>query len=322
MTSIPTWAADMLCRGVTGGAFSKKELYTDDGDIIMSFKRPMIVTGINIPTHAPDLLDRLLMIELERVSDDKRMDEATFWHWFNQAKPQLFGALLAALSGTLKHLPKIKLDRMPRMADFAKIACAYAEYSGIGAKRMLDVIMAHTSRQTEEVLESDSFAAALRHFVEWHQTWTGTAKELLDLMNEKQPTSKPEGWPKATNSLTRKINVLHATLNKAGISIRKHQCSETGGKLLTLESRGKISTISTISKEPSVYVASGVVDIKNISTMVSTIFSSIVDTPGAIVDKKNISTTLKPLPSKGIVDIVDIVDIFPLLSSAQVEVEI
>ena len=141
-------------------------------------------------------------------------------------------------------------------------------------------------------------------------------------MNEKQPTSKPEGWPKAANSLTRKINVLHATLNKAGISIRKHQCSETSSKLLTLESRGKTSTISTISKEPSVYVASGVVDIKKSSTMVSTIFSSIVDTPGAIVDKKNISTTLKPLPSKGIVDIVDIVDKSALLSSAQVEVEI
>lgn len=54
LTSIPGWAADMLCRAVTGGAFSKRELYSDDSDIILSFIRPMIITGINIPTHAPD----------------------------------------------------------------------------------------------------------------------------------------------------------------------------------------------------------------------------------------------------------------------------
>ena len=65
-------AADMLCRGVTGGAFSKRELYSDDSDVILTFKRPMIITGINIPTHSPDLLDRLLLIELERIQSDRR----------------------------------------------------------------------------------------------------------------------------------------------------------------------------------------------------------------------------------------------------------
>jgi hypothetical protein len=109
LTSIPTWAADMLCHGVAGGAFTKRELYSDDSDVILSFKRSIILTGINIPTHAPDLLDRLLLIELDRIPSNKRMDETRFWSSFNAAMAMLFGALLDAMVGTLRHLPATRL---------------------------------------------------------------------------------------------------------------------------------------------------------------------------------------------------------------------
>lgn len=247
LTSIPTWASDMLCRAVNGGAFSKRELYSDDSDIISSFKRPMIITGINIPTHAPDLLDRLLLIELERIAPDKRMDEATFWAQFNADKPMLFGALLDAIAGALRHLPNIKLDKMPRMADFARIACAYAEHAGIGSDRMLDIIMRHTSRQTQEVLDADPVASAIREFVALHKSWTGTAGKLLELLNERAPTPRPDGWPKAANNLTRKINVLHSTLNEIGISIRRHKEGSARERLLTLESSADSSSASSAS---------------------------------------------------------------------------
>lgn len=52
VTGISTWVGDMLCKAVTGGGFSKRELYTDADDVILAFKRALIVTGINIPTHA------------------------------------------------------------------------------------------------------------------------------------------------------------------------------------------------------------------------------------------------------------------------------
>ncbi len=264
LTSIPVWAADLLCRGVTGGAFSKRELYSDDSDILLTFKRAMIITGINIPTHAPDLLDRLLLIELERIPTDRRMDEATFWAGFDSDAPRLFGALLDSLAGTLKHLPGIKLDRMPRMADFARIACAYAVHAGIGADKMLDVIMRHTSRQTEEVLDSDPLASAIRDFVLKRKTWTGTASQLLNQLNETTPTPKPDGWPKLANSLSRKLNVLHATLNEVGITIRRQK---EGDRMLTLESLADLSSVSSEPSEPSVYADSWPYDPRTIQTV-------------------------------------------------------
>ena len=269
LSSIPGWAADMLCRGVTGGGFSKRELYSDDSDVILSFKRPMIITGINIPTHAPDLLDRLLLIELERIATDKRMDEATFWAQFNTDKPMLFGALLDATAGTLRHHPNVKLDQMPRMADFARIACAYAEFVGIGSERMLDIIMRHSSRQTQEILDADPVATAIRDFVQKRGSWTGTAGKLLELLNETAPTPKPDGWPKQANTLTRKLNVLHATLNEVGISICKHKLN--GEKVLTLESSAESSSQSSSSSQVPIHAGSSGHDKSKSSSGVSSL---------------------------------------------------
>jgi hypothetical protein len=256
LSSIPGWAADMLCRGVTGGGFSKRELYSDDSDVILSFRRPMIITGINIPTHAPDLLDRLLLIELERIATDKRMDEATFWAQFNADKPMLFGALLDAIAGTLRYLPNVKLDKMPRMADFARIACAYAEFAGIGSERMLDIIMRHSSRQTQEILDADPVATAIRDFIQKQGSWTGTAGKLLALLNEIAPTPKPDGWPKQANTLTRKLNVLHPTLNEVGISFSKEKSRSSGDRLITLESRAESSSPSSLSSQVPIHAGS------------------------------------------------------------------
>jgi hypothetical protein len=255
LTSIPQWAADMLCRAITGGAFSKRELYSDDSDIILSFMRPIIITGINIPTHAPDLLDRLLLIELERVLPRKRMDEATFWARFDKDKPQLFGSLLDAMVGTLQHLPNIKLPRMARMADFTRIACAYAEYAGIGSKKMLAIIMRHASRQTEEVLAADAVATAIFDFIKEKESWTGTATELLRLLNNSAPKPRPHDWPTQPNLLTRKMNILRTTLNQAGVGFVTERRGRKSDRKLILGYKVKPPSVSSASLKQPVHVA-------------------------------------------------------------------
>jgi len=310
LTSIPGWAADLLCRGVTGGAFSKRELYSDDSDIILSFKRPIIITGINIPTHAPDLLDRLLLIELERIAPDKRMDESTFWARFNAGKPALFGALLDSIAGALLHLPKVNLDRMPRMADFAKIACAYAEFAGIGSDRMLNIIMNHTSRQTQEILDADPVATAIRDFIQKRVAWTGTAAELLKLLNETAPAPKPDGWPKQANALTRKINVLHATLNECGISVRRDRTGTN--RKMTLESSAETSSLPSLSPKGNIHAGFDGDDVFRPSSQVSS---------QAKVSSQ-VSSQLKPSTGAGCDDSDGNDDKSGVLSGRPIEVEI
>lgn len=56
VTVLPTYISDMLCRAATGSGFSKRELYTDNDDIIYNFKRCIGLNGINIAAQRGDLL--------------------------------------------------------------------------------------------------------------------------------------------------------------------------------------------------------------------------------------------------------------------------
>jgi hypothetical protein len=73
--TVPEWAADTLCRLVTGEADSKRRLYTDDEDVIVELRRAVLLNGINVPTDRGDVLDRSLVVELERIPDGERRTE-------------------------------------------------------------------------------------------------------------------------------------------------------------------------------------------------------------------------------------------------------
>jgi Holliday junction resolvasome RuvABC ATP-dependent DNA helicase subunit len=47
ISNIKEWYSDQLCRAVTGSGFSKRQLWTDDDDIIYSFKRCIGFNSIN-----------------------------------------------------------------------------------------------------------------------------------------------------------------------------------------------------------------------------------------------------------------------------------
>jgi hypothetical protein len=40
--SLTGWQSDMLCKAVTGGGFTRRELFTDAEDVLMTFKRAVI----------------------------------------------------------------------------------------------------------------------------------------------------------------------------------------------------------------------------------------------------------------------------------------
>ena len=65
--SIPPWLSDMLCRAVTGDGSSKRRLYSDDDDVIYSYRRVIMLNGINVVAQRPDLLDRTILYRLERI---------------------------------------------------------------------------------------------------------------------------------------------------------------------------------------------------------------------------------------------------------------
>jgi len=224
-------AARLLCKASTGGGFEKRKLYTDEESVIQTFKRAVAISAINIPSHAPDLLDRTLSIALDRIPPDRRKREADLWRDFEEARPAILGGLLDALSAAMRVYTGLILPELPRMADFAAWGAAVAEALRLrvgertGAGAFLAAYTENVGRQTEEVLESDPVARAVRDFAIERGTWTGTASELLvelKAKHEDEMKAKDGGWPRRADGLSRRLAVLHSTLADAGVSLRRN----------------------------------------------------------------------------------------------------
>jgi hypothetical protein len=122
---IPGWISDELCRAVTGSGFTKRQLYTEDDDIIYSFKRCIGFNSINLGATKADLLDRGLIIHLERLAKEDVRKLEDIWQDFEKIKPRLLGYILDIIVKVLqvkKSQGGIELQDHPRMADFAELA--------------------------------------------------------------------------------------------------------------------------------------------------------------------------------------------------------
>jgi hypothetical protein len=89
----------------------KRRLYTDDEDVIIELRRAVLLNGINVPTDRGDVLDRSLVVELERIPDAERKTEEELWERFGREHPRLLGALLDVLSKAIALKPTLQLSR-------------------------------------------------------------------------------------------------------------------------------------------------------------------------------------------------------------------
>lgn len=227
ISDISDEVSDLLCRAVTGEGFSKRELYTDDEDVIYAFRRCIGLNGINPAAKKPDLLDRSILLRLERISEENRMEEKEVLASFDAARPAILGAIFDALSMAMRLRPSVILQRLPRMADFARWGCAIARALGYTQEEFLRIYYANIVEQHQEAIAENSVAAAMREFMETRpeREWEGTMSELLKLLaeaaaNEKIDTGARE-WPKAANVLSRRLNEAKTNLAEIGITIER-----------------------------------------------------------------------------------------------------
>ena len=219
---IPQWGSDDLCRAVTAGGFSKRRLYSDDDDIIYQFSRCIILNGINVPGTSPDLLDRSILIQAERISKEERRDKTALCAQFNQARGRIFGAVLNALSRAIAIVDTVELSEKPRMADWAVWGCAVAEALGIGQERFLQAYYRNIGSQNDEIVNSEPTCVALAEFMREQERWTGTPSELYSKLTdiaENEGLDKEKRWPKASNGLSRKLRELQHNLQEAGMRV-------------------------------------------------------------------------------------------------------
>ncbi|MBT1279301.1 hypothetical protein VTU32_00770 [Thermoanaerobacter sp. CM-CNRG TB177] len=251
LDGLSAWQSDMLCQAATGGGISKRELYTDMEEVILSFRRCPMLNGINLVASRDDLLDRSLLFRLERIDESKRKTEFEFWQEFEQDRPYILGAIFDTLSKAMAIYSNVKLPALPRMADFAMWGYAIWEAIEPGSgQKFMAAYWRNIAQAVEEAIVSDIVGNAIVEFMADKDEWQGTASELLEALNELPSVNeKDKTWPKRPNTLARKLNRIKSALADYGILVDSSRTEAQ--RTITLRKREKISSISSYRQEPS-----------------------------------------------------------------------
>jgi hypothetical protein len=82
VSGMPPWLSDTLCRSVTGEGLVRRALFTDDDLSVLFFRRVVVLNGIDLGIGRGDLADRMIVAELERITEDhRRLDADVAARW-------------------------------------------------------------------------------------------------------------------------------------------------------------------------------------------------------------------------------------------------
>jgi len=250
LSDLPQWMSDVLAQACTGGGFSKRQLFTDDEDIIYKVKRCIGLNGINLTISKPDLMDRSILLHLERIDPGKRRDEKELWKEFDQAKPSILGGILNTIVKSMKIYPNVRLDKLPRMADFAKWGYAIAEALGGRGNEFLESYQQNVARQNEEVIQGNTLAQATLLFMSDRESWNGTVKKAWEKLNDiANPQKKDPTFPGSSRTLRKHLEKIKTNLMDMGITYNIGKRSKEGFPI-TFQKDDKFSSFDTLDGNP------------------------------------------------------------------------
>lgn len=213
---LPPDLSDTLCRISTGGAISERALFSNTDEVLIEVQRPVVMNGIEELASRPDLAQRGIHVELEPVK--RVIPEAQLLRDFNADAPAIFGAILTALAVCVTTHEHVKLDPMPRMADFARWAHAGLSTLGFQSNDFLDAYQANQDAGLRLGLDSSPVGRALVTFMENRHEWRGTASELLQaLVGVEGVDHRSKQWPRTPRALSAALTRLGPALRSSGI---------------------------------------------------------------------------------------------------------
>lgn len=231
---IDGWLSDCLCRASTGDGNVKRALYTDSDVAVTAFRRCVITNGVDVAPVRGDLAERVATVKLPRIT--RRRAESEFEAEWEQARPEVFAALLDLAAKVHQLLPTIDVPDLPRMADYAKVLAAVDQVMKTDGLTRYREQSRNAARDTLDVPLIAELVGAGRAFTD-----TTSAQLLGELTPTSEQWRRPKGWPKSaravTGLLTRHAPAMRAQgwhiehddgHNKAGVTQWTIRPPETG----------------------------------------------------------------------------------------------
>lgn len=217
---------DAFCVLCTGGGYAARKLYTNDEESIIDVRRPSVINGISNVVLRPDLIDRTIHFDLDRIKHYR--EERVIAEEFKKEWPGIVGALFDIFAKTLSELGNVRLNSPPRMVDFARLG--EAMHKALGREDSFqEIYMRNRSEALAQAIDASPSAAAVLSMMRYSSEWHGTVKQLLCTVTPPGPT--PEGWPKSVRGFSGILRRLAPALRELGVEVEFLNRERDGRKL-------------------------------------------------------------------------------------------
>lgn len=227
VTGVSQSTSDFLCRLVTGVTDDRRALYTDDGLRPVAYKRSGVATSLTLPAGlGPDAVERLAVVEFDRIPEGDRRGERAMMTAFKAASPALLGAVLDDVSLVLTHLPAVMRESRPwpRMADFGMVLAALDAGLGLGDDNgHLSAYRRSVGASLADRAHDDPLTAALLRMVAGRpdKTWRGGAEQLLAQLDHHVDdyVDRRGWWPASGRAMRSQVTKASEALRHAGVVV-------------------------------------------------------------------------------------------------------
>ncbi|TVM00178.1 MAG: hypothetical protein CV087_15370 [Candidatus Brocadia sp. WS118] len=249
ISSFPDWLSDLFSQACTGGGFSKRKLYSDDDDIIYQIQRCIGINGINLLVSRADMMDRTILLHMDRIEPSMRKEKKVIMQEFAEVKPYILGCIFETLSKAMAIYPTIKLSNLPRMADFMTWGVAITQALGYQADDFISAYQSNIEAQNSEIINSNTLAQAVLMFMQDKETWEGTVRQAYEELEKLVTVSKDDKtFPKHSNKLRNHLNRIKANLMDYGVKFTLADFNNhSRGCFLSFQKVAKGCSVSSVS---------------------------------------------------------------------------
>lgn len=221
--------SDAMCQTVSKGQYTTRTLYTNDEISTTEMKSKLVVNGITISNTKPDLLERSIVLNINKLSATKIISEEALNLKLDNYLPMVLDRIFASVSYVLMNIDSINLTKAPRLVDFAKLIFAIAESLGLDGEYVLNVYLANIDDVGKMFLDDPVVVALNAVLDSCNGIFEGTSTQLLEQMKQ----LGHEDVPRAANSLSSKLTRLSSELEKQSITIDRYK-KDGGNRIIKI----------------------------------------------------------------------------------------
>jgi len=204
--------SNMLCRAVTGGSFEKRTQYTNGDVYTISVKRKILINGIDFTISQPDLADRSIIYEMERIPVEQRKTDKFVEETFRKLLPNLLGQIFLILQKVLSIKDRVEQEctKLPRMASFGIFGEAIYQALGHKQGEFLEIYNNSIQKNLEILYENNPIIPCLEHILDDKNEFDIQAN---DLYKQIRLFAENEGFN--TKRIPQGSNTLHTWFTKS-----------------------------------------------------------------------------------------------------------